>query len=86
MRRFSKGSKMVDPLKLMVAEPLAAADVARARLMRLYAARLKRIEDLGSPKRQELLRTLVFLDSDRGLELCQLLLDGVVSRETSVER
>jgi hypothetical protein len=66
---------------VLVAEPLAAADVARARLMRIYAARLKRIEDVESPKRLELLRTLVFLDSDRGLELCQLLLDGV-SRES----
>jgi hypothetical protein len=68
---------MVIPLKLMVAEPLAAADVARRRVMRIYAARLKRIEEVESPKRLELLRTLVFLDSDRGLELCQLLLDGM---------
>jgi hypothetical protein len=77
MEHPSKGSSVVIALKQKQLDlPLTAAERARARVMRIYAARLKRIADVGSPKRVELLRTLVFLDSARGRELCELVLEG----------
>jgi hypothetical protein len=52
----------------------SAAEAARLRVMRIYASRLKRLTDVGDPKRQQLFRDIMFLDSARGRELCDLLL------------
>lgn len=56
-------------------EGATPAERVRAAVMRIYAQRLKRIQDIGDPRRAELLRTLVFLDSARGRELVGLIYD-----------
>jgi hypothetical protein len=62
----------VSPAALVGYSP---AERVRAAVMRLYAQRLKRIQDIGDPRRAQLLRTLVFLDSARGRELVGLIYD-----------